>query len=108
MIESGIRLATGALLAAIITGICACTPAANDATTESASTSVQPNIPRYVSNKQVSTDCGVEATPPPPPGFAHRPNAKIVEMTTMLAGRRSGPGDRSQKPIPSAFRRATF
>jgi len=85
MTESRTGLAARGLLVATVSGICACTPAADDAAIEPASTVAQSTTPLYVSNKQVSTDCGVVATAPPPSGFADRPNAKIVEMPPRLA-----------------------
>jgi hypothetical protein len=85
VIETRIRHAARVLYAATIIGVCACTPVANDTTTESASNAAQSTTPLYISSKQVSTDCGVDAIPDPPPGFAHRPGAEIVEMPKRLA-----------------------
>jgi hypothetical protein len=73
MTTNKVRLAAPVILIAFATGFSACTPAP------------QSSSPLYISTKQVSTDCGVELTPPPPPGFADRPYAEIVEMPEMLA-----------------------
>ncbi len=85
MIESRIRHAARALLAATIAGVCACTPAANDTAMESASVADRSTMPPYISGKRVSTDCGVDAIAAPPPGFVHRPYAEIATMPERLA-----------------------
>jgi hypothetical protein len=89
MIETKVNLAYRALLAATIMSVGACSPAANETTTESASMPAGPTTPLYVSTKQVSTDCGVELTPAPPPGFADRPNVEVVEMPPGVASRQA-------------------
>lgn len=66
----------------MITTLFACAPATHD---DPAAAAPEPKAPLYVSNKPVSTDCGVAMTSPPPPGFADVPNAEIIEMPEMLA-----------------------
>lgn len=68
---------------AAITTLSACAPATNDE--PAATTTTEPAAPLYISNKRVSTDCGIPMTAPPPPGFADIPNAEIVEMPERLA-----------------------
>jgi hypothetical protein len=87
MIESTLKLAVRALLGALIAAMCGCMPVADDAAPASASIANPTTTPLYVSNMQVSTDCGVNAIPDPPPGFAHRPGAEIAEMPEALAKR---------------------
>ena len=61
----------------------ACAPATEEPVT--APEPAKPAAPLYISSKQVSTDCGVESTPPTFPGFADRPNAKIGDMAPPVA-----------------------
>jgi arylsulfotransferase ASST len=79
------RPAASALLAVTAISLCACTPATNDSPAESTAATAEPAAPLYISRKQVSTDCGVAMTAPPPPGFADVPNEEISEMPDMLA-----------------------
>ena len=78
------RLFAPVFLLIAATALAACTPA-EDAATTVAAADTEPATPLYMSRKQVSTDCGVENTPPPPPGFADRPNEDIVEMPERLS-----------------------
>jgi hypothetical protein len=61
----------------------ACAPATEEPVAESVASAA--TTPLYISRKQVSTDCGVESTPPTVPGFADRPNAKIQDMPPRIA-----------------------
>lgn len=67
----------------------ACAPATEEPVAETEPAAAEPAAPLYISTKQVSTDCGVELTPDPPPGFANRPGSEVVEMPDMLASRQA-------------------
>ena len=68
------------MLLALAACFVACTPPPNQsAATENAIASPAP-APLFVSRKQVSTDCGVDAIADPPPGFVRRPYAEVAEM----------------------------
>ena len=83
-IISNIKVSASALLVIIAVGLSACAPAPNDSTATAEAT--VPISPLYISSKQVSTDCGVEATPAPFPGFADRPNAKLGRIPPPVVG----------------------
>ena len=91
MFDLRIRPAARALLGATITTLFACAPATQD---DPAAAAPEPKAPLFVSNKLVSTDCGVSMTSPPPPGFADVPNAEIKEMPGALAKWQAVGGDR--------------
>ncbi len=65
--------------------LAACTQSANETITATEPVAAEPAVPLYISRKQVSTDCGVESTPPNFPGFANRPNAQIGDMAPPVA-----------------------
>lgn len=73
------------LLSTIVIGLAACAPEPHDVAPVAEPAVLEPVAPLYISRKQVSTDCGVEATPPAFPGFADRPNAKIQDMAPPVA-----------------------
>ena len=76
-----INLKNGLLLAVAGALLAACEPATDNSAAKPA--------PLYISTKQVSTDCDIEFVSDPPPGFAHRPGAEIVEMPEVIAGRQA-------------------
>jgi len=84
MSNTTVRAQARVLLAVTSISLCACTPGGNNTPAESAAVA-EAATPLYVSNKRVSTDCGVAMTSAPPPGFADVPNAAIPEMPDMLA-----------------------
>jgi hypothetical protein len=54
-----------------------------------------PTAPLYISNKPVSTDCGINNTPPPPPpGFALPNGAKALPMPPPMAAKQAMGADR--------------
>lgn len=60
-----------------------------------AATKTSPSAPLYISNKRVSTDCGITDSPAsPPPGFARPIGAKAVPMPPPLAARQAVGADR--------------
>jgi len=65
--------------------LAACTQSANEPTTAAEPAAAESTALLYISRKQVSTDCGVEATPSPVPGFADRPDEEIADMPPPLA-----------------------
>jgi hypothetical protein len=48
----------------------------------------------YISNKQVSTDCGIDYAQDPPPGFARRPGQGPAPMPPPVAARVAVGADR--------------
>lgn len=87
----------GACALASLSALVACSPAENrnDAVAESPPAAMSATAPRYISNKPVSTDCGVNNTPAdPPPGFARPPGAKAANMPPPLAARQAIGADR--------------
>lgn len=82
MAENTTRLAGTFILAASATLI-ACSPAVQS--NDTAAAPAAPAAQLYVSNKLVSTDCGVNAPPDPPPGLARIPGATAVTMPPMIA-----------------------
>jgi len=85
MSNSNILLAARVLLTAIGTVLVACAPATDNAATGAEAIAAEPAAPLYISRKPVSTDCGVESTPPNFPGFANRPNAEIGDLAPPVA-----------------------
>ena len=79
------KTAAKLLLLPVATAFVACAPEPQDAAPVAEPSVLEAAAPLYISRKQVSTDCGVEATPPPFPGFADRPNAKILDMAPPVA-----------------------
>ena len=72
----------------------ACAPATEETVAETETAATEPAAPLYISRKPVSTDCGVESTPPTFPGFADRPHAEIGELAAPIAGRLAVGADR--------------
>lgn len=84
MAENSFRLTAVFGLATAAT-LAACSPA-----TESAAPAVaEPVTPLYISTKPVSTDCGVDAPPDPPPGFAKRIGGTAADMPPTFATRQA-------------------
>jgi hypothetical protein len=73
------------LLPSVAIVLAACAPESQDAAPVAEPAVPEAAAPLYISRKQVSTDCGVESTPPVVPGFADRPNAKIQNMAPAVA-----------------------
>ena len=88
------RLVAIASMTAVAVLLVACAPATDDAVSVAEPVAAEPAAPLYISTKQVSTDCGVEAVPAPPPGFADRPYAEIAEMPEAIANRQAVGADR--------------
>jgi hypothetical protein len=86
--NTSIKPVGGMLSVATIITLGACAPATNDDPAPTVA-APEPVAALYISSKAISTDCGVSMTPPPPPGFADRPNVEIVEMPKMLAKRQA-------------------
>jgi len=78
-------VAARVLLTAIGTVLAACAPATDNSAVEADPVAAESAAPLYISRKQVSTDCGVAATPSPVPGFADRPNEEILDMPPPMA-----------------------
>lgn len=79
--------------------LAACTPAADSDEASSALGTAAivsaPTVPRYVSDKPVSTNCGVTETPAdPPPGFARPPGRAAETMPEVIAGWQAVGADR--------------
>ena len=87
MAETTFKLTGVSALAALVT-LTACAPTADPGETVAAAPAA-PAAPMYISNKRVSTDCGVDAPPDPPPGFAKRPGAAADEMPPPLLARQA-------------------
>ena len=92
MAENTIKL-TGIFATAICVTLAACAPAADPGET-SAAAPATPTGPLYKSNKFVSTDCGVDAPPDPPPGFERIPGSTAVDMPPPLAAWQAVGADR--------------
>ena len=88
VILSRLKAAASVLSATMIIGVSACVPAPDNSAEMVAAASVvsEPAAPLYISSKHASTDCGVEATPAPFPGFADRPNAKLGRIPPPMIG----------------------
>lgn len=89
MVDLKSRYKAIASLATVAVLLVACAPEGDDAVSVAEPVVVERAAPLYVSTKQVSTDCGVEAVPSPPPGFADRPYAEIAEMPEAIANRQA-------------------
>jgi hypothetical protein len=87
MAETTFKLTGVSALAALVT-LSACAPAADPGETVAAAPAAPP-APMYISNKRVSTDCGVDAPPDPPPGFAKRPGVTADKMPPPLLARQA-------------------
>lgn len=75
------------LRASVLLGIGACTPGTdNDQQQMTAGQPDQSSQPVYVSAKRVSSDCGVEFVPSPPPGFAEAPGVPNKALPERAAG----------------------
>ena len=85
MRNSKMLVAARVLLTAIGTVLAACAPATDNSAVEADPVAAESAAPLYISRKQVSTDCGVAATPSPVPGFADRPNEEILDMPPPMA-----------------------
>ncbi len=92
MADSILKL-TGIFAAATLVTLTACAPAA-DTTEPVAVAPAAPAAPMYISNKLVSTDCGVDAPPDPPPGFVKPPGATAADMPPPLAAWQTVGADR--------------
>lgn len=78
--------AFGVFLISVAAGLTACSPTAK----ESETLNTVPTTLQYISNKPVSTDCGVDDAPPdPPPGFARKPGGTAAEMPPPLVKRQA-------------------
>jgi hypothetical protein len=88
-----LKISLATLLSVVF--LAACTQSANDSTTAAEPAAVESSAPLYISRKQVSTDCGVEATPSTVPGFANRPNGEIADMPPPIANMMAIGADRS-------------
>lgn len=74
------------LLPVAIVTIAACSGANNHSVPMSDAAVEKKAAPLYISQMQVSTDCGIaDSTPPPFPGFADRPKAAIQDMAPPVA-----------------------
>lgn len=80
------KLKIGLAALMIAAALTACTQSANEPTAAAEPAAAEPAAPLYISRKQLSTDCGVESTPPTVPGFADRPSAVIQDMAPPLVG----------------------
>jgi hypothetical protein len=74
-----LTLGLAAAMSLIVLAACMPAPEPTDTT--------KPSTQRYVSAKQVSTDCTSDFIGDPPPGFAPRPGGVFEEMPEMLAMR---------------------
>jgi len=79
------KLKIGLVTLMSVAAMTACTQSANEPTVAAKPVAAVPAAPLYISRKQVSTDCGVEATPTTVPGFANRPNGEIADMPPPIA-----------------------
>ncbi len=84
---------TGICAAAVFVTLTACAPAADTGETVVAAP-VAPAAPLYISDKRVSTDCGVNAPPDPPPGFSRGPGATAADMPPPIAAWQAVGADR--------------
>jgi hypothetical protein len=84
---------TGVCAFAVLATLAACAPAADRGEATVAVPAVAA-APMYISNKPVSTDCGVDAPSGPPPGFARRPGSTATAMTPPLVARQAVGADR--------------
>jgi len=82
---------TGVFASAALLALAACAPSADQNASVAAAA---PAAPMYISNKLVSTDCGVDAPPDPPPGFAKTPGGTAADMPPPLAARQAVGADR--------------
>jgi hypothetical protein len=92
MAENTFKL-TGICAAAAFVTLTACAPAA-DSGEAVAATPAAPAAPMYISNKLVTTDCGVDAPPDPPPGFAKIPGGTATNMPPSMAANQAVGADR--------------
>ena len=92
MAENTFKL-TGIFALASLVTLAACAPAA-DTNETIAAAPAEPATPMYISDKPVSTDCGVNAPPDPPPGFARTPGVAAVKMPPHIASRQAVGADR--------------
>ena len=92
MVEKTFKL-TGVCASVALVTLVACAPATDQNETVAA-TPAAPAAPMYISNKPVSTDCGVFAPPDPPPGFARTPGGTAANMPPPLAARQAVGADR--------------
>ncbi|MBT8441659.1 MAG: hypothetical protein KJO76_04655, partial [Gammaproteobacteria bacterium] len=83
MIHAKVQVAAAMSLIAVS----ACTAQTEDATNSAqpapmtpTTAAAAPAIPLYISNKRVSTDCGIDYAQDPPPGFSHRPGRAPAPM----------------------------
>jgi hypothetical protein len=79
-------LRNSVLSAAATTLLVACAPAVDHPASQDEAAAPEKPAPMYLSTKQVSTDCGIDFVPDPPPGFAHRPGAELEDMPDAIAG----------------------
>ena len=93
MAEKNFKLTGVCAFAALLT-LAACTPAADQSASVTAVAPAAPAAAMYISNKPVSTDCGVNAPPDPPPGFATAPGGTAKDMPPPLAARQAVGADR--------------
>jgi hypothetical protein len=96
MADNTIKL-TSICATAICITLVACAPAADPGASLPAAVATPaaaPAAPLYKSNKFVSTDCGVDAPPDPPPGFERIPGAAPVAMPPAIAGWQAVGADR--------------
>jgi hypothetical protein len=95
MTEKAFNLMSVFTLASLVT-IAACAPAAdtNDSVAAAPAATAAPATPMYISDKSVSTDCGVNAPPDPPPGFAWTPGGTAEEMPPAMVSKLAVGADR--------------
>jgi hypothetical protein len=82
---------TGVCTLALLFTVAACAPAAD---TNETLSDAMPAAAAYISNKLVSTDCGVDAPPPPPPGWARPPGRTAKKMAPPRAAQQAVGADR--------------
>ena len=76
------KIAIAAAVSIVLIAACVQAPEPAETTEPSAS---KPTAQRYVSSKQVSTDCTSDYIGPMDMGFAERPGAEVPEMPEMIA-----------------------